>query len=178
MPGTLVAACLPYTGKPSWRTLAPTVASQVPHHPEACCGWTRSLSTCCGSLAGAATGPSKFRRPQSAACHSGKIVQLTGITNELVRDEPLFAEVADAIAVHCRRHFRRPQRQLRYGFIAFDFERVGRRFRFPKLCTCAGMRRRYPGHKSYGLGKLCEIYGISLANYIAPYAMRRPRRSC
>jgi DNA polymerase III subunit epsilon len=24
------------------------------------------------------------------------------------------------------------------------------------------MRRRYPGHKSYGLGKLCELYGIEL----------------
>jgi len=27
------------------------------------------------------------------------------------------------------------------------------------------MRRRYPGHKSYGLGKLCEIYGIELDNH-------------
>ena len=31
--------------------------------------------------------------------------------------------------------------------------------------TCAGMRRRFPGHKSYGLGKLCEIYGIDLDNH-------------
>jgi DNA polymerase-3 subunit epsilon len=52
-----------------------------------------------------------------------------------------------------------------YGFIAYEFERLERRFRFPKLCTCAGMRRRYPGHKSYGLGKLCEIYGIDLDNH-------------
>ena len=52
-----------------------------------------------------------------------------------------------------------------YGFIAYEFERLERRFRFPKLCTCAGMRRRYPGQKSYGLGKLCEIYGIELDNH-------------
>ena len=32
-----------------------------------------------------------------------------------------------------------------YGFIASEFEKVGRRFRFPKVCTCAGMRRSYPG---------------------------------
>jgi DNA polymerase-3 subunit epsilon len=27
------------------------------------------------------------------------------------------------------------------------------------------MRRRYPGHRSYGLGSLCEIYGIELDNH-------------
>jgi DNA polymerase III subunit epsilon len=27
------------------------------------------------------------------------------------------------------------------------------------------MRRRYPGHKSYGLGKLCAIYGIALEDH-------------
>src|SRR3954447_8250586 len=49
-----------------------------------------------------------------------------------------------------------------YGFISYEYERLGRRFRFPKLCTVVGMRRRYPGHKSYSLGKLCELYGIEL----------------
>ena len=95
-----------------------------------------------------------------------KIVQLTGITNEMVRDAPVFAEVAgrfmefmgDGIFVAHNVSFD-------YGFMTYEFERIARRFRFPKLCTCAGMRRRYPGHKSYGLGKLCEIYGISLDNH-------------
>ena len=27
------------------------------------------------------------------------------------------------------------------------------------------MRRRYPGHKSYSLGALCEIYGVSLKDH-------------
>ena len=27
------------------------------------------------------------------------------------------------------------------------------------------MRRRYPGHKSYGLRKLCELYGIELETH-------------
>ena len=47
----------------------------------------------------------------------------------------------------------------------YEFERLERRFRFPKLCTHAAMRRRYPGHKSYGLESLCEIYGIELDNH-------------
>lgn len=95
-----------------------------------------------------------------------KIVQLTGITNETVRDAPLFAEVADSFMEFMGDGiFVAHNVSFDYGFIAYEFERIGRRFRFPKLCTCAGMRRRYPGHKSYGLGKLCETYGISLVNH-------------
>ncbi|MBR0866849.1 DNA polymerase-3 subunit epsilon [Bradyrhizobium diazoefficiens] len=95
-----------------------------------------------------------------------KIVQLTGITNEMVRDAPLFAEVADSFMQFMADGiFVAHNVSFDYGFITYEFERIGRRFRFPKLCTCAGMRRRYPGHKSYGLGKLCEIYGISLATH-------------
>jgi DNA polymerase-3 subunit epsilon len=52
-----------------------------------------------------------------------------------------------------------------YGFISAEYERLQRRFRFPKLCTCAGMRRRFPGHKSYSLGNLCEVYNIDLKNH-------------
>ena len=52
-----------------------------------------------------------------------------------------------------------------YGFISHEYERLDRRFRFPKLCTVAGMRRRYPGHKSYALGKLCTHYGIELETH-------------
>jgi DNA polymerase-3 subunit epsilon len=52
-----------------------------------------------------------------------------------------------------------------YGFISYEFERLERRFRFPKLCTCAGMRRSYPGHESYSLGNLSKTYGINLKDH-------------
>ena len=52
-----------------------------------------------------------------------------------------------------------------YGFISYEYERLERRFRFPKLCTCAGMRRRYPGHESYSLSNLTDIYGIDLKDH-------------
>lgn len=95
-----------------------------------------------------------------------KIVQLTGITNEMVRDAPLFANVADSFMEFMGDGiFVAHNVSFDYGFIVYEFERLGRRFRFPKLCTCAGMRRRYAGHKSYGLGKLCEIYGIELKSH-------------
>jgi DNA polymerase-3 subunit epsilon len=95
-----------------------------------------------------------------------KIVQLTGITNEMVRGAPLFAEVCDSFMRFMGDGiFVAHNVNFDYGFIAYEFNRLERRFRFPKLCTCAGMRRRYPGHRSYGLGSLCEIYGIELDNH-------------
>jgi DNA polymerase III subunit epsilon len=33
------------------------------------------------------------------------------------------------------------------------------------MCTCASRRRHYPGKKSYGLGILCEAYGIELERH-------------
>ena len=95
-----------------------------------------------------------------------KIVELTGITNQMVRDAPVFREVADSfMAFMGDGIFVAHNVNFDYGFLSYEYERLERRFRFPKLCTCAGMRRRYPGHKSYGLGKLCEIYDIALDDH-------------
>lgn len=95
-----------------------------------------------------------------------KIVQLTGITNDMVRDAPVFAEIADQfMAFMGDGIFVAHNVNFDYGFLAYEYERLERRFRFPKLCTCAGMRRRYPGQKSYGLANLSRAYGISLKDH-------------
>lgn len=95
-----------------------------------------------------------------------KIVQLTGISNEMVQGAPLFAEIADSfMAFMADGIFVAHNVNFDYGFIAREYERLERRFRFPKVCTCAGMRRSFPGHKSYGLGKLCADLGIELKNH-------------
>ena len=95
-----------------------------------------------------------------------KIMQLTGITNEMVRDAPVFAEVAESFMEFMGDGiFVAHNVNFDYGFLAYEYERLERRFRFPKLCTCAGMRRRYPGHKSYGLGNLCRVYKIELEDH-------------
>ena len=52
-----------------------------------------------------------------------------------------------------------------YGFISMEYERLGQYFQFPKICTCASMRRFYPGHKSYGLKNLCAAYDIALTSH-------------
>ena len=76
------------------------------------------------------------------------ITRLTGITNEMVRDAPLFAEIADSFMQFMGDGiFVAHNVNFDYGFISYEYERLERRFRFPKLCTCAGMRRRYPGHE-------------------------------
>jgi DNA polymerase-3 subunit epsilon len=95
-----------------------------------------------------------------------KITQITGITTEMVRGAPVFGEVADSFMRFMGDGiFVAHNVNFDYGFLSHEYERLDRRFRFPKLCTVAGMRRRYPGHKSYGLAKLCEHYGIELETH-------------
>ena len=53
----------------------------------------------------------------------------------------------------------------RYGFIAREFGRIGRAFRYPKLCTCASMRKLYPGQRSYSLASLCRSFDIPLTQH-------------
>jgi DNA polymerase-3 subunit epsilon len=88
------------------------------------------------------------------------------ISNDMVRGAPLFTEVAESFMQFMGDGiFAAHNVNFDFGFVVREYERLERRFRFPKLCTCAGMRRRFPGHKSYGLGKLCESYGIELVDH-------------
>lgn len=94
------------------------------------------------------------------------ITRLTGITNEMVRGAPVFAEIADSrMEFMGDGIFVAHNVNFDYGFISQEYIRLDRRFRFPKFCTCAGMRRHYPGHPSYSLGSLCGIYEISLEHH-------------
>jgi DNA polymerase-3 subunit epsilon len=84
----------------------------------------------------------------------------------MVQGAPVFAEVADSFMEFMGGGvFVAHSVNFDYGFISYEYERLERRFRFPKLCTCAGMRRRYPGHQSYSPGNLCETYGIDLKDH-------------
>jgi DNA polymerase-3 subunit epsilon len=94
------------------------------------------------------------------------ITRLTGITPEMVMGAPYFADIADELerflgdAIFVAHNV-----EFDYGFIAREFRRLGRSFRMPKLCTCASMRRLYPGRKSYSLDNLCRDFGIALDNH-------------
>ena len=94
------------------------------------------------------------------------ITRLTGISNEMVADAPLFADVAEDFAAFLDGAiFAAHNVEFDYGFIGREFRRLGVPFRMPKLCTCASMRRLYPGHRSYSLAALSEQYGIRLSNH-------------
>ena len=94
------------------------------------------------------------------------ITQLTGITNAMVAAAPAFGEIADSLAAFLEGSiFVAHNVNFDYGFIKAEFGRCDYSFRMPKLCTCAGMRRQFPGLASYSLGNLCAVYDITLENH-------------
>ena len=95
-----------------------------------------------------------------------RIVELTGITDEMVKDAPLFLDVAeefreflgDAVFVAHRAAFD-------FGFLRAEFQRIEQDLQCPTMCTVVAMRRYFPGLKSYGLARLCEEFNVNLENH-------------
>lgn len=90
------------------------------------------------------------------------VVNLTGISNEMVAEapdfealaEPLFRFMANSIFVGHNVNFD-------YGFLREEFRRVGMEFRRKKLCTVQLSRNTFPGLPSYSLGKITRELDIS-----------------
>jgi len=94
------------------------------------------------------------------------ITRLTGITPAMVADAPVFADIADGFAAFLEGAiFVAHNVDFDYRFIGQEFRRLGRSFRMPKLCTCAAMRKLYPGHSSYALAALTSAYDIPLESH-------------
>ena len=94
------------------------------------------------------------------------ITKLTGITAEMVADAPYFADIADELEAFLDGAiFVAHNVEFDYGFVSSEFARIGRRLRMPKLCTCASMRKLYPGQSSYSLSNLARRFDISLENH-------------
>lgn len=94
------------------------------------------------------------------------ITRLTGITNEMVEGKPSFAEIADDFEAFLGEAiFVAHSVNFDYGFLRQEFERTGRKFRRPTLCTVVAMRKFFPGLPSYGLGNLCKEFGIELRDH-------------
>ncbi|MEX2578913.1 MAG: exonuclease domain-containing protein [Verrucomicrobiales bacterium] len=95
-----------------------------------------------------------------------KIVELTGITDEMVREAAPFAAIADEFrdfvgdAV-----FAAHRARFDYGFVREEFRRIGQEFRLPTLCTVTASRRCFPGLASYGLANLCRELNIPLESH-------------
>ena len=95
-----------------------------------------------------------------------RITRLTGISEAMVAAAPDFSDVADSFAQFLKDAvFVAHNVNFDYGFVQQEFARLGRKFRRPKLCTCASMRKLFPGRRSYALAPLSREFGIDLARH-------------
>lgn len=93
------------------------------------------------------------------------ITTLTGITNEMVSEAPLFQEIAEQL-IHllANRIFVAHNVNFDYSFVRHQLQEVGLVFTAKKLCTVRATRKIFPGLASYSLGNLCRSLDIAVTN--------------
>jgi DNA polymerase III subunit epsilon len=96
---------------------------------------------------------------------SGFYTNISGITNEMVKDAPKFHEVAkDILSFTDGKVFVAHNSAFDYNFIKDEFASIGYRYKRDTLCTVKLSRKLMPGKKSYSLGNLCASIGIEIVN--------------
>lgn len=91
------------------------------------------------------------------------IINLTGITNEMVEQAPRFYEIAAKILETFKDTvFVAHNAVFDYNFIKKEFAELGYKFRMDTLCTVQLSKKIFPGLSSYSLGELCKSLGISI----------------
>lgn len=94
-----------------------------------------------------------------------QITQITGITNAMVEDAPLFHEVAkDIVELTEGAVFVAHNVKFDYGFIQAAFKELGYNYHRSTLCTVRLSRKAFPGHRSYSLGEICKAMNIRIEN--------------
>ena len=93
------------------------------------------------------------------------ITAITGITNEMVVDAPVFADIASKIdALTKDRIFVAHSVNFDFSFIKKEFQLLNFQYERKKLCTVRLSRKIFPGFRSYSLGSLCSEVGIAIEN--------------
>jgi DNA polymerase-3 subunit epsilon len=93
------------------------------------------------------------------------VVKLTGISDHMVSDAPLFSELADEILAYTENCiFVAHNIGFDYSMIKREFKRIGISFRRPSVCTVQLSQRVFSNQPSYSLGNLCKNLGIELNN--------------
>lgn len=91
------------------------------------------------------------------------ITQLTGITNEMVKDAPKFYQVAKEIVEFLEGTiFVAHNVFFDFNVLKNEFKELGYDFKIEKLCTVRLARANIPGHASYSLGRICAELGIKI----------------
>ena len=91
------------------------------------------------------------------------IQAMTGITDDLVQDSPVFGDLAPRIhALLSGRIFVAHNVNFDYSFLKHHLAVAGYALEVPRLCTVRMSRKLRPGLPSYSLGKLCGTLDIPL----------------
>ncbi len=91
-----------------------------------------------------------------------RIVQMTGINNQMVESAPKFYEVAKKIVeITADAVFVGHNVRFDYGFVRQEFLSLGYDYQRSTLDTVQLSRKLIPGQPSYSLGKLCRNLGIN-----------------
>ena len=93
------------------------------------------------------------------------IFALTGITNEMVSEAPIFDAISNIVfELLTDRIFVAHNVNFDYSFVRHELENAGLKWTAQKLCTVRAARKIKPGLSSYSLGRLCNALEISLEN--------------
>lgn len=89
------------------------------------------------------------------------IEQLTGISNAMVADAPVFADIADDLEQRLQGVvFVAHNARFDYGFVKGEFRKLGRLFQAKVLCTVKLSRRLYPQFRRHNMDALIERHGL------------------
>lgn len=89
------------------------------------------------------------------------IQTLTGIDNAMVRNAPVFAELAEQLAARLQGGlFIAHNARFDYGFLRNAFKESGRNLRCEVLCTVKLSRKIFPKHPKHNLDILIERHGL------------------
>lgn len=91
------------------------------------------------------------------------IQALTGITDEMVKDSPVFADVAEKVFnLLENKIFVAHNVHFDYSFIQSSLKSSGYDWKASRLCTVRLSKKIFPNLNSYSLGRLCQSLGIDI----------------
>jgi DNA polymerase-3 subunit epsilon len=93
------------------------------------------------------------------------VTKLTGITQEMVADQPKFEDISQRILDMTHEAiFVAHNVKFDFGMIRQEFRRMGIDFNRRQLDTVNLARKVFPGHNSYSLGNICDSLGIEITD--------------
>ena len=94
-----------------------------------------------------------------------EIQRLTGITPDMVRDAPTFADIAAALMQRLEGYVVVAHNaRFDYGFLKNEFARTDTAYSTSPLCSVKLSRRLYPQYKSHSLSAIIKRFDFSIEN--------------